>query len=50
VRTPAEIPQVPPQPLEGLSKPQLRPAVVGSVSLSFTPVAIPAPEFVTVIV
>jgi hypothetical protein len=50
VRTPKAIAQVPPQPAEGLSKLQLRPALVGSVSDSFTPVAVPAPLFVTVIV
>jgi hypothetical protein len=50
VRAPEAIPHVPLHPDEGLSKLQLRPELVGNVSLSLTPVAVPAPEFVTVIV
>jgi hypothetical protein len=49
-RVPEVIPHVPPQPSEGLSKLQLSPELVGSVSLNFTTVAVPAPEFVTVMV
>jgi hypothetical protein len=49
-RTPEEIVQVPPQPADGLSELQFNPVFVGSVSDSLTAVAVPAPEFVTVMV
>src|SRR5579864_4262201 len=50
VRTPAPLmPQEPPQPADGLSKPHV-PVLVGSVSESFTPAAVPGPLLWTVIV
>jgi hypothetical protein len=49
VRIPEEIVQVPDQPV-WVPTDQLSPGLVGSVSLSVTPVALPGPAFDTVIV